>query len=158
MRRTRHTELDELLGRTTGLLGHRVNYSLCLRGDNAGTSMVLYHLHNYHRAHSLSVMTDCLTGLLGHGNRHSYCRGSRTFQGLRGRSTGRMEQQADEAGVLVHRYKQTTRPRNLSGAGRRVSPSPMHGSRSQTTCYGRRGTGWVLLLLFQRRFFLGDNQ
>ena len=38
----------------------------------------------------------------------------------------------------------------------------MHGTQSQPTCYGRRGMGWVPLLLIrpllQRRFVLGDNQ
>ncbi len=43
---------------------------------------------------------------------------------------------------LVHCCTRTTRPRDLPGAGRRVSP--MHGTRSQNTCCGCQGTGRVL--------------
>jgi hypothetical protein len=57
------------------------------------------------------------------GRRRRLRRGRSTFRG----TTGRTDPPDGYAGG--HRGKRTTRPRDLSGAGRRVSP--MHGTRSQ---------------------------
>jgi hypothetical protein len=115
---------------------HLADYSLRHRRDgNAGTT-ILYHLRNRRRPHSSSGMTAGRRELLEDGHRRRFRRGRRTFRGTTGRdgAAGGLSRstprRADDT---------TTRP---SGAGRRVSPTTR--TRSQTTCYVRRGTGRVV--------------
>ena len=112
---------------------HLADYSLRHQRDgNAGTA-ILYHLRIYRRAHSLSVMTTGRRELLEQCVSQPHPPGPQDLSrdygldeaaGGLSRSTPR---QADDT---------ATRP---SGVGRRVSPTT--GTRSQTTCYTRRGTG-----------------
>ena len=117
---------------------HMADYSLRHRRDgNAGTT-ILYHLRNCRRPHSSSVLTAGRRELLEHGHRdlpRDY--GPDGAAGGLSRSTPR---RADNT---------TTRP---SGAGRRVSPTTW--TRSQTTCYVRRGTGRVVHCAIIELFFL----
>jgi hypothetical protein len=66
-----------------------------------------------------------------------------------GGTTGWMDQWTDYAGV--HRCTRTTRPHDLSGAGRRVGP--MHGTSARLLADVRRGKGRVPFLLWIQRFF-----
>ena len=127
----------------THLADHSVRHR---RDGNAGTT-ILYHLRNRRRPHSSSVMTAGRRELLEHGHRRRIRRSRRTFRGTTGRdgAAGGLSRstprRADDA---------TTRP---SGAGRHVSPTS--GTRSQTTCYVRRGTGRVVHCTIIANFFLG---
>ena len=123
----------------------RADRSLRHRRDgNAGTT-ILYHLRNRRRPHSSSGMTAGRRGCwgwappplpLGLQDLPRDYRPDGAAGGL-SRSTPR---RADHA---------TTRP---SGAGRHFSPTT--GTRSQTTCYVRRGTGRVVHCLIIAHSFL----
>ena len=126
-------ELVELSGRITGRLGY--DYRLRHRRDGIACTTILYHLRIYRRPHSPSGTTACRRELLEDGHRRRFRRGRRTFRG----TTGRTEQRAD----LSRGYTAPSGRHDhaTTGAGRRVSPTT--GTRSQTTCYTRRGAGRV---------------
>ena len=127
-------ELVELSGRITGRLGY--DYRLRHRRDGIACTTILYHLRIYRRPHSPSGTTACRRELLEDGHRRRFRRGRRTFRG----TTGRTEQRADLSWSTPRRADDTT-TLSTTGAGRRVSPTT--GTRSQTTCYTRRGAGRV---------------
>ncbi len=84
LRRTRQMGVDELLGHPTGRLGHLTDFSLRhRRKSNAGTT-ILYHLRNYRRIHSLSVITTGQTELLEHGHAAATTRAAGPAQDLPG--------------------------------------------------------------------------
>jgi hypothetical protein len=94
-RHKRLMELDELSGRTTGLLRHTwpttADWSLRHRRDgNAGTT-ILYHLRNRRRPHSSSVMTAGRRELFEHGQSRRILQSRSSFRG----TTDRTEQLAD---------------------------------------------------------------
>ena len=74
------------------------------------------------------------------GRRSRLCLGRSTFQG----TTGRTELPDGYAGV--HRGKRTTRPRDLPGAGRRVSLMLLFLGQSFYTLINRPGSGRVAKL------------
>ena len=118
------------------------DYSLRHRRDgNAGTT-ILYHLRIDRRPHSSSLTTG-RRELLGMGTTTASAGAAGPSEGLRaGWSSGRTE-----AGV--------PRGERTRDYGR----GPTTGTRSQTTCYVRRGTGRVVLLQrFIERFFLTIGQ
>ena len=128
-RHKRRMELVELSGRITGRLGY--DYRLRHRRDGIAGTPILYHLRIYRRPHSSSGMTAGRRELLGMGTAAGAAGPS---EGLRaGRSSGRTK---PEYTAASGRHDHAT-----TGAGRRVSPTT--GTRSQTTCYTRRGAGRV---------------
>ena len=131
-RHKRLMELDELSGRTTGRLGDTWPTTACAIGGTAAGTTILYHLRICRRLHSSSVMTAGRRELLEDGPLPPGPQDlPRDYwpDGAAGGLSWSTLRQADDA---------TTRP---SGAGRHVSPTA--GTRSQTTCYVRRGTGRV---------------
>ena len=131
-RHKRRMELVELSGRITGRLGY--DYRICHRRYGKAGTTILYHLHIYRRQHSSSGMTAGRRKLLGMGTAATSAGAAGPSEGLRaGRSSGRTK---PEYTAPSGRHHHAT-----TGAGRRVSPTT--GTRSQTTCYTRRGTGRV---------------
>ena len=100
----------------------------------AGTT-ILYHLRIYRRPHTPSGTTAGRRELSGMGTAAASAGAAGPSEGLRaGRSSGRTK---PEYTAPSGRHDHAT-----TGAGRRVSPTT--GTRSQTTCYVRRGTGRVI--------------
>ena len=131
-RHKRRMELVELSGRITGRLGY--DYRLRHRRDCIAGTTILYHLRIYRRPHSPSGTTAGRRELLGMGTAAASAGAAGPSEGLRaGRSSGRTK---PEYTAPSGRHDHAT-----TGAGRRVSPTT--GTRSQTTCYVRRGTGRV---------------
>ena len=117
---------------------HVADYSLRHRRDgNAGTT-ILYHLRNRRRPHSSSGMTAGRRGCWGWAPPPL--------------PPGPQDLPRDygpdgAAGGLKPEYTAASGPRTF-GSG------PTTGTRSQTTCYVRRGTGRVVLTIDSERFFL----
>ena len=139
-------ELVELSGRITGRLGY--DYRLRHRRDGIAGTTILYHLRIYRRPHSPSGTTAGRRELLGMGTAAASAGAAGPSEGLRaGRSSGRTK---PEYTAPSGRHDHAT-----TGAGRRVSPTT--GTRSQTTCYTRRGAGRVLFII-RATVFLSDSQ
>ena len=142
-RHKRLMELDEQSGRTTGRLGY--DYRLRHRRDGKAGTTILYHLRIYRRPHSSSGMTVGRRELLGMGTAAASAGAAGPSEGLRaGWSSGRTK---PEYTAPSGRHDHAT-----TGAGRRVSPTT--GTRSQTTCYVRRGTGRVTFAIPAKVLFI----
>ena len=136
-------ELVELSGRITGRLGY--DYRLRHRRDGIAGTTILYHLRIYRRPHSPSGTTAGRRELLGMGTAAASAGAAGPSEGLRaGRSSGWTK---PEYTAPSGRHDHAT-----TGAGRRVSPTT--GTRSQTTCYTRRGAGRVLFIIRAKVLFI----
>ena len=136
-------ELVELSGRITGRLGYY--YRLRHWRDGIAGTTILYHLRIYRRPHSPSGTTAGRRELLGMGTAAASAGAAGPSEGLRaGRSSG---QTKPEYTAVSGRHDHAT-----TGAGRRVSPTT--GTRSQTTCYTRRGVGRVTFAIPAKVLFI----
>ena len=141
----RYWSICKQSGRTTGRLGCIGSTPALPRRRRDGTegTLRLNHHGNYHQTASLSVLTTGRGEQLEDGPRRRRRWSRKTRSGLlrAGWSSGRGPERSS--------VKRTELPRDLPGAGRRVSP--MHGTRVPTNLCAVAGALAGCLLLMKAR-------